>query len=318
VDQTEVVRSRIEVPPPAYGRSSLPGIEAIDQARSEVARRYFEDDAISEDEYRRRVTELLEQEAVLRRRRDDAVADLDDQLADLHDWFVYARMEPQLAQHVTADQLDRQRARAAHLLRVRRHLLALPAEGERRELYELEESRSIEGLPAEPDRRSLAQISADFVRTKRFHDASVTYVTTLIDEGRSDPELLDAARRALADVRQWQRDQNELQALYDEVRALEAPAEFAVVEPMIERIESAGLAYVELPRRRMLEPLRSRLRSKAADRGVHLKTQVMESKPGIYLLAAAKGKDAELRKLATLLWRTREELPNSVGEGQAP
>jgi len=305
VDQAAIVRSRVDVPPPAYVPRSLPGIEASNDARSALARRYYADDAISKDEYKERLAELVEQETALRRQRDDAVADLDDQLADLHEWFVSTRTELELAPHVTTDQVDRQRARAAHLLRLRRHLLALPTEGERRELYELEKGRSVEGLPAEPGRRSLAEISADLTRMGRFHDASVSYVTTLIDEGRSDPKLLDAARQALADVRRWERDQSELRALYDEVRVVETPAEYAVVEPVIDRIESTGLAYVELPRRRMLEPLRSRLRSKAADRGIHLKTQVLETKPHVHLLVAAKGKDAELRKLAATLWRTR-------------
>jgi hypothetical protein len=305
VDQAEAVRFRVEVPPPAYVRSALPGIEPIDDARDALARSYFADDAISKAEYNRRIAELVEQEAVLRRLRDDAVADLDDQLADLHEWFVYTRMEPGLARHVTADQVDRQRSRAVHLLRLRRRLLAFPTEGERRELYEREKSGSIDGPLPESGRRSLAQISADLTRMGRFHDAAVSYVTTLIDKGRSDPELLDAARQALADVRQWERDQSELRTLYDEVRAIETPAEFAVVEPMIDLIESTGLAHVELPRPRILEPLRSRLRSGAADRDIHLKTQVLETKPRIYLLAVAKGKDAELRKLAALLLRTQ-------------
>src|SRR5215469_8329293 len=111
VDQAAIVRSRVDVPLPAYVPRSLPGIEAINDARSALARRYYADDAISKDEYKERLAELVEQETALRRQRDDAVADLDDQLADLHEWFVSTRTELELAPHVTTDQVDRQRAR---------------------------------------------------------------------------------------------------------------------------------------------------------------------------------------------------------------
>jgi hypothetical protein len=304
-DQVDVIRSRVEVPPPAYVRSPLPGLEPIQDARDALARRFFEDHALSEDEYKRLVADLLEQEAVLRRERDNALADIEDQLADLHEWFVETTTQARLARYVTTDRVDQQRARAAHLLRLRRQLLELPTEDERRELYDREEGRSIEGLPAEYSRRSLAQITADLSRTERLHDAAVRYVATLIDEERSDLELLEAARQALAEVRQWERDQAELRELYDQVRALQAPEEFAVVEPVINRIESNEFAYVELPRRHIVEALRSKLRSVAVERDINLKTQVLETKPLFHLLVAPKGKDAELRRLANVLWRTR-------------
>jgi hypothetical protein len=230
---------------------------------------------------------------------------VDDQLVDLHEWFVETTTQPRVAQHVSPDRVDQQRARVAHLLRLRRHLLELPTENERRELYEREEGGSIAGLPAEHGRRSLAQITTDFARTERLHEAAVSYVVTLIDGERSDPELLEAARRELAEVRQWERDRDELQDLYEEVRELQIPAEFAVVEPVINRVKSNELAYVELPRRRMVDALRSRLRSAASERGVNLKTQVLETNPRIHLLVAPKGKDAELRMLANALWRAR-------------
>jgi hypothetical protein len=304
-DQVDVINSRVEVPPPTYVRSPLPGIEPIHDASEALARRLVENHGLSDDEYKRQVADLLEQEAVLRRQRSNALADLDDQLVDLHEWFVETATQPRLAQYVTTDRVDRQRARAAHLLRLRRQLLELPNEDERRELYDREEDGSIEGLPAERDPRSLARISSDFARTERLHDAAVRYVATLIDDDRSDPELFEAARQALAEVRQWERDQAGLQELYEEVRALQTPEELAVVGPVLNHIESNELAYVELPRRRMVDALRSRLRSAAADRSINLKTQVLETKPRIHLLVAPKGRDAELRMLANALWRVR-------------
>jgi len=72
---------------------------------------------------------------------------------------------------------------------------------------------------------------------------------------------------------------------------------------MIDRIQSLGLAYVELQRRRVVEALRSRLRSTASDRGLKLKTQTLEIERRPHLLAAIQGRDADLRKLAASLWR---------------
>ena len=303
-DQGDVIGSRVEVPPAAYDRSPLPGLEPIQDARDALGRRFLEDQ-LSEDEYKRLFADLRDQEAVLRRERDNALADLDDQLADLHEWFVDTATEPTLAQYITTDRIDQRRARAAHLLRLRRQLLELPTEGERRELYDLEQGRSIDGLPAEYGSRSLVQITSDLSRTGRFHDAAVRYVITLIDEERSDPGLLEAARGALAEVRLWDRDQDELRELHDQVRALQTPEEFAVVEPVLNRIESSELVYVELCRRHMAEALRGKLRTAAADRGINLKTQILETKPHVLLLVAPKARGAELRKLANDLWRAR-------------
>jgi hypothetical protein len=304
-DQVDVIRCRVDVPPPTYVRSPLPGSEPIQDARHALARRFIEDHALSEDEYKRLVADLLEQEAALRRERGSALADLDDQLAELHDWFVETATQPRLAQYLTTDRVDQQRARAAHLLRLRRRLLELATEDQRRELYDREEDRSIEGLPVECGRRSLTQITRDLARTERLHDAAVRYVATLIDEQRSDPDLLEAARGALAEVRQWERDQDELRELHDQVRALQTPEELVVVEPVLNRIESNELAYVELHRRDIAEALRGKLRSAAVNRDINLKTQILETKPHVHLLIAPKGRDAELRKLANDLWRTR-------------
>src|SRR5205814_4652964 len=97
----------------------------------------------------------------------------------------------------------------------------------------------------------------------------------------------------------------ELRELHDQVRALQTPEEIAVVEPVLSRIESNELAYVELPRRHIAEVLRGKLRSAAVNRDINLKTQILETKPHVHLLVAPKGRDAELRKLANDLWRIR-------------
>jgi hypothetical protein len=313
-DQVDVIGFRVEVPPAAYDRSPLPGLEPIQDARDALGRRFLEDHALSEDEHKRLFADLRDQEAVLRGERDNALADLDDQLADLHEWFVDTATHPRLSQYVTTDRVDQRRARAAHLLRLRRKLLELPTEDERRELYDREEGRSIEGLPTEDGRRSLAQITADLSRTGRLHDAAVRYVATLIDEERSDPDLLEAARGALAEVRRWERDQDELRELCNQIRALQIPEEFAVVEPVLNLIESNELAYVELTRRHMAEALRAKLRSAAAHRDINLKTQILETKPDVHLLVAPRARGAELRKLANDLWRTRSLANRAPGQ----
>jgi hypothetical protein len=303
-DPIDVERYRFDMPPPRYVPTALPGIEAVHDARRALARRYFDEDSISSEEYERQLAELARREAALRLERDDAVADVDDELAGIHEAIVLDR--DGMPYDASAELVERLRVQGIHLLVVRRQLLERASEPDRRELYERERARPIGELLIEHQQPSrMTALTRDFHLSGRFRDVAAEYVEILLEDGRSDESLLESARQALAGVRGWQRERDARHEAYEEVKALARPDELAAVEPLLERLGADGIAYTRLPKQAAAERLRKSLRSAATDRGMRLITRLLEMRPDTCLVAAVHGRDAEHRRLVIALWRSR-------------
>jgi hypothetical protein len=300
----DVERYLVDIPPPRYAPTALPGIEAVHEARRALATRYFDEDAVSSDEYERQLAQLGRREAALRLERDDAIADVDDELAGIHEAIVVDR--DGMPYDAAVETVERLRVRGVHLLVVRRQLLQLAGEPERREWYERERARPIAELAMEYRQPSPTNtMTRDFQLTGRFRDVAARYVEVLLDEGRSDPSLLESARRALADVRRWECERDERREAYEELKLLVRPDELAAVDPLLERLGAEGVAYTRLPRQAAAERLRKSLRSAATDRGIRLITRLLEMRPDTCLVAAVHGRADDHRRLVIALWKSR-------------